>query len=146
MSKTKILIVCKGNTCRSIMFQSVLSTKIDSSKYEILSAGSTVDNIFTSLNFTNQQLKRKQLPIFKDITNSITDYEAENIDLLIILDDSISEDIIDSKKVMKYSVSDPYRIKNVNKPEAIPFYNSTFSEIEDIIDSKTFIEFLGLNK
>jgi len=133
MKKT-ILVVCRGNTCRSIMFQSVLKKHLGEVEgLLILSAGTTVDNIIKSLILTNKILKKNNLPVIVEDTTSIKEYKNLNPDLLIILDETISEQVIKSKQVIKFNIEDPYSEEELKEEETNLNYIKTLKEIESLI-------------
>lgn len=104
----KVLIVCLGNTCRSIMFHSLLKELNGYKHSEIFSRGVEVKQNIIEEN-TIKVLNDNKINIIKDKPNSISDYEKISFDEIIVLDETINiEQLPYTKKVNQMFFKDPY--------------------------------------
>ena len=123
------LIVCIGNTCRSVILHSLLEHN-KKSNHNYFSAGIFVKEK-EILDNTKRVLFENAINPCKVIPQSIQDSKFNfTFDRVVILDKSIKiEDLsgISYKKLTRYDISDP-------EGEDLSFYQNTFSELLKCFD------------
>ena len=134
----KILVLCVGNTCRSIMYQSMYeqmyNTKQFKNKYNtvIYSGGFEVKED----NFSDESLsilKANDIPLSKQSPNSYLDYKDIHFDEIILLDEKYNKDDLKDfsyKNLKTQHVRDP---KDMFKIE----YLRTFAYIYSYLERNT---------
>ncbi|SDG62135.1 low molecular weight protein-tyrosine-phosphatase [Psychroflexus sediminis] len=93
---TKVLMVCLGNICRSPLAEGILRSKLDSSKYEIDSAG-------TSNQHEGSLPDQRSIEVARDYGLDITNQRSrpfvkedfKRFDHIFVMDTSNYEDILD---------------------------------------------------
>ena len=119
-----ILIICKGNTCRSIICQSILMKKRKHSN--IFSAGTNVCQTNIEKETINL-LKNKNIKISKKETESISKFKDKSFDKIIILDKNIDKNNLpEYGELIVYHITDPYK-------ENEKIYLNVFNEIETFL-------------
>jgi len=127
ISTHKILIICKGNTCRSILFESVLIKKLKGGNYTIHSSGYDVKDEEISSNVINI-LNEKDIKASKLSPNSLSEHENKSFDTIILLDNNIDLLLIPESRVIREEfIKDPYGME-------IEEYRKTFEEVNKIIN------------
>ena len=122
ISTRKILIVCKGNTCRSIIFHTIMQ-EYKGVNTELFSAGIDVLNKNIEEN-TKKILENNNLNPIKTITNKIYEYKDIYFDDLIIMEDKISiPEYINYKRMIRLNIEDPF-------DKDLIFYDKVFKEIK----------------
>lgn len=124
----KVLIVCLGNTCRSIIYHSLLSN-LNKANYEIFSAGINSKNEEIS-EFTKKVLNENNIPIVKEKSNNIKEYKDISFDKIIVLDKTIKASDLMKTKIIIYDLYDDPHNKNYND------YQNVFNIIEENINFK----------
>ena len=124
--REKILFLCIGNTCRSIIASSIFASKY--SGYDIYSAGVRVKKDTISKE-TETVLEVNGLEPIKTKPTDLSEIKHIRFDRTIILDSDIFEE-----GLLKTNF---YHIASIEDPEGkdLDFYQKTFKEIEEYIDS-----------
>lgn len=112
----KVLILCKGNTCRSIVFHSIADS-LKKANHEYFSAGINVIQEEIEEN-TIKALSKIIVEPIKTKTNKLSDYEDSELifDEVILLDNSIDKKMLKNlqyRKITEMFLEDPYG-KNLN--------------------------------
>jgi protein-tyrosine-phosphatase len=134
----KILIVCKGNTCRSVIFHSILKKEKRLLNTEVFSAGVDVKEI-DMIDNTKKILNQHNTDIAKNKTNKISEYKDMYIDDLIVLDSSLKiPDYIKTKRTIIFDIPDPDHDKDpkniATKEVKFLNYEDTYQSIRKIIN------------
>jgi protein-tyrosine phosphatase len=141
MSKTKILMVCLGNICRSPLAEGILRAKLDSSKFLVDSVGTGEWHIGKKPDSRSIDIAKKNQI---DISNlrgrqfSISDFEA--FDLIYVMDNSNYRDVIKlaSNEIYKNKVdlilNELFPDENVDVPD--PYYGNEkdFEKVFNMLD------------
>jgi protein-tyrosine-phosphatase len=130
ISTYKTLIICKGNTCRSVMFQSYL--KKIKPKYEVFSAGVEIKEKRVEEKTLKTLLNNEIFPA-KLKTESIEKFKEIKFDKIFILDETIELNkknfyLIREENIININFKDPYKL---NEEE----YNKVFKDIKKYIDT-----------
>lgn len=139
--KTKILMVCLGNICRSPLAEGILASKLDPDRYQISSAGTSNYHIGKKPDKRSIQTARDH---GIDITNqratqfTVTDFDL--YDIIYAMDNSNYQNIIklsrnsgDSKKV-KLILNELHPNENLDVPD--PYYGGDqgFKNVFEMLD------------
>lgn len=123
--REKILFLCLGNTCRSIIAEAVFSDKYK--QHEVYSAGTQADGSPISEN-AKTVLEEYGLSPKKEASTHVSDYEDMRFDRVIILDETIKDKAgLRSDRTYRKPVEDPYGCDILK-------YKKTLLEIKDVID------------
>lgn len=139
--KTKILMVCLGNICRSPLAEGILASKLDSDLYQVNSAG-------TSNYHIGEKPDKRSILTAKnhgiDISNqkaaqfTVTDFDV--YDIIYAMDNSNYQNIVklsrnsdDSKKV-KLILNELHPNENLDVPD--PYYGGDqgFENVFEMLD------------
>jgi len=120
----KVLIVCKGNTCRSAMLHSLISEKNGYKHSTIYSCGYDVKQSTIEEN-TKQTLIDNNIKIQKETTNKIEEYKDILFDEILILEKNTPIELLpNSKKITELYFDDPY-------DSGIEAYKELFIKMKD---------------
>jgi len=139
--KTKVLMVCLGNICRSPLAEGLLKSKVDSSTIYVTSAG-------TGHWHVDEQPDPRSIAVAKKNGLNITDqrgrqFKAEDFnefDYIFVMDNSNKEDVLklakneeDGKKV-QLILDEIFPGENVDVPD--PYYggDSGFDNVYKMLD------------
>jgi len=139
--KTKILMVCLGNICRSPLAEGILKSKIDINKIFVDSAG-------TGHWHVGQLPDPRSIEVAKshgiDLTNQrgrqFTQKDFEDFDFIFVMDTSNKENVIqlaqntsETEKV-KLILDEIFPLENVDVPD--PYYggNQGFESVYQMLD------------
>jgi len=114
--KTKIIFVCTGNTCRSVMaeylFKKMLSDDGIMDQYEVISRGTAASEFYKIPAIVIQSLKEEGITIQHHISSQIERYDIETADIIYVMERHHKE-IIDKL----YGSSDKVRLLGKNSEE-----------------------------
>jgi len=126
----RILILCVGNTCRSIMYEAILKNQ-KRANVVIESAGFKAKEDYISEN-TKRILKENGLPLYNKKPTNIEEINKDiTYDEVVILDSKYNQDNLNElkyRKVITHSVFDP-------EGENFETYEEVFKEIKSIIEN-----------
>jgi len=141
MKKTKILMVCLGNICRSPLAEGILKDKLDSSKFTVESAGTGGWHVGNPPDQRSVDIAHKQgLDINQQRAQQFTPAFFDHYDLIFAMDQSNFQDL----KAMANSPEQLGKLRllldsifpgeGVDVPD--PYYGgvSGFAEVYDLID------------
>ena len=124
----KILVLCIGNTCRSVVYESLFNKINKKPNMKIYSAGIRASGKKPSKK-TLKVLLINKIPVNKNkISTKIEELKDNRYDEVILLDNTIVFNSLDliAKKVKRYNLEDPYA-KNLKA------YKKTYKEIKKIL-------------
>lgn len=123
----RVLVLCVGNTCRSIIFEAILNS-LNKANIDIYSAGFKVKEDFVNER-TLYTLNKHNIPSVKEETTKIKSLDDVYFDKVFILDKNYSsKDITDLNynEVFSYNIDDPLN-------NGIEAYEEAFIEIEELV-------------
>lgn len=141
MSKTKVLMVCLGNICRSPLAEGILKSKVDRSKIQVESAGTGNWHVGKSPDVRSIDIANKNdIDITDQRGRQFTAQDFEKYDLIYVMDNSNKEDVLAlaqseaHKKKVKLILNEIFPGENVDVPD--PYYGGPtgFSHVFDMID------------
>jgi protein-tyrosine phosphatase len=93
--KTKILMVCLGNICRSPLAEGILKSKLDPKKFEIDSAGTGSWHVGEKPDHRSIEVaKNHQIDISCQKARHFNNKDFENFDLIFVMDDKNYQDVL----------------------------------------------------
>jgi len=142
--KTKILMVCLGNICRSPLAEGILKSKIDPDKIHVESAGTGDWHI-------GQLPDKRSVKVAKEHNLDITDQRGrqfntsdfDNFDMIFVMDNSNYEDVIalarndDDKKKVHLMLNEIFPGENLDVPDPYMGGESGFKRVYDMLDQAT---------
>jgi len=139
--KTKILMVCLGNICRSPLAEGILKSKIDQSKYEVASAGTGHWHVGDLPDPRSIEVAKKHgLDITDQRGKQFSTYDFEVYDHIFVMDNSNYHDVIKLAKTEKEKQK-VYRIlneifpgENVDVPDPYHGGDDGFEKVYQMLD------------
>lgn len=129
--KTKILMVCLGNICRSPLAEGILSSKLPSNKFKVDSAGTAGYHIGSKPDVRSIKVAEKNgIDITYQRGRQFNVNDFNKFDLIYAMDFSVYKDIIDlapdeiSKSKVKMILDEVFPGENIDVPD--PYYGSDF--------------------
>jgi protein-tyrosine phosphatase len=144
MMKTKILMVCLGNICRSPLAEGLLKSKINSNKIHVESAGTGDWHI-------GQLPDKRSIKVAKEHGLDITDQRCrqfnksdfDKFDMIFVMDNSNYEDVLalagneDDKKKVFLILNEIFPGENLDVPDPYTGGESGFKQVYDMLDQAT---------
>ena len=151
--KTKILMVCLGNICRSPIAEGILQSKLDKSKFLVDSAG-------TGGWHQGEQPDKRSIAICKkyglDISRQrarkFTTSDFEEFDYIYVMDNSNLKNVVDlapneqAKQKVQLIMNELFENEKVDVPD--PYYGleNGFENIYQILNQACYLIAKKLNK
>ncbi len=151
--KTKILMVCLGNICRSPIAEGILQSKLDKSKFLVDSAG-------TGGWHQGEQPDKRSIAICKkyglDISRQrarkFTTSDFEEFDYIYVMDNSNLKNVVDlapneqAKQKVQLIMNELFENENVDVPD--PYYGleNGFENIYQMLNQACYLIAEKLNK
>ncbi len=139
--KTKILMVCLGNICRSPLAEGILKSKVDSNKIFVDSAGTGPWHVGNKPDNRSIDVARKhQIDLTNQRGRQFSQKDFENFDIIFVMDNSNKENVLslaqnesDIKKV-HLILDELFPNENVDVPD--PYYGGGqgFEEVYQMLD------------
>ncbi len=144
MEKTKVLMVCLGNICRSPLAEGLLKSKVDPEKVHVESAGTGDWHI-------GQLPDERSIKVAREHGLDITDQRGrqfqtsdfEQFDKIYVMDNSNYSDVLalarneeDQKKV-SLILNEIFPGDNLNVPDPYTGGQSGFKRVYDMLDQAT---------
>tara|TARA_R110000787_G_scaffold286385_1_gene404538 strand:- start:15497 stop:15949 length:453 start_codon:yes stop_codon:yes gene_type:complete len=125
--KTKILMVCLGNICRSPLAEGILKSKIDSNKVFVDSAGTGHWHIGNKPDPRSIEVAKKhQLDITNQRGRQFSKQDFDNFDYIFVMDTSNKENVLSlarndwDKEKVHLILDELFPNENVDVPD--PYY------------------------
>lgn len=141
MSKTKILMVCLGNICRSPLAEGILKSKVDPEKVQVDSAGTGHWHVGNPPDPRSVEIAHKNnIDISSQICRHFKAHDFDAYDLIYVMDNSNKEDVLamaqtpEQKKKVKLLLNEVFPGENVDVPD--PYYGGPtgFEQVFKMID------------
>jgi protein-tyrosine phosphatase len=139
--KTKILMVCLGNICRSPLAEGILKSKLDLSKYQVDSAGTGGWHVGALPDTRSITVaKKKGIDITDQRGKQFSTYDFEIYDHIFVMDNSNYTDVIrlaktevEKAKVQRI-LDELFPNENVDVPD--PYYggDTGFDNVYNMLD------------
>ncbi|OAB78486.1 low molecular weight protein-tyrosine-phosphatase [Cochleicola gelatinilyticus] len=139
--KTKILMVCLGNICRSPLAEGILKSKLDLSKFEVQSAGTGGWHVGDLPDPRSIEIaKENGLDITNQRGKQFSTYDFEIYDHIFVMDNSNYKDVIKlanteaEKKKVQRILDELFPGENVDVPD--PYYggDAGFANVYNMLD------------
>ena len=139
--KTKILMVCLGNICRSPLAEGILKSKLDSEKYEVQSAGTGGWHVGSLPDPRSIAIAKKHgLDITDQRGRKFSAYDFETYDYIFVMDNSNFRDVTQlaqndsEKEKVKLILNELFPCENVDVPD--PYYggDTGFEQVYQMLD------------
>lgn len=142
--KTKILMVCLGNICRSPLAEGILKSKIDPDKIHVESAGTGDWHI-------GQLPDKRSVKVAKEHNLDITDQRGrqfntsdfDKFDMIFVMDNSNYGDVMamarneDDQKKVHLMLNEIFPDENLDVPDPYMGGESGFKQVYDMLDQAT---------
>lgn len=136
MPKTKILMVCLGNICRSTLAQGILMSKLDGAKFEIDSAGTGDWHVGDPPDSRSIRVGRDHsIDISRQKGRQIHPSDFETFDHIFVMDKSNYKDVMAmadgsvQKEKIKLILDTIFPNENVEVPDP---YHGTLEDFEKV--------------
>lgn len=127
MPKTKVLMVCLGNICRSPLAEGILKSKVDSSKVFVDSAGTGHWHVGNAPDPRSIDIARKNNIDLTDQRGRLFKADDfDSFDLIYVMDNSNKEDVLalaktdEHRNKVKLILDEIFPGENVDVPD--PYY------------------------
>ena len=143
----KILVICTGNSCRSIMAEGYLITKFKEMRHDdihVVSAGTHAANGFSPTEETIQVMKENGIDVSGYTSTMLNKVFIDNADAILVMEPMQKSRILDLSPEVNNKIyflrgfsSEKYRRSNIiDDPIAKPieFYRKTRDLIRDSVD------------
>ena len=132
----KILVLCRGNSCRSIMAEALINT-LCSDHYQALSAGSTPTGEVHPQALAT--LARYQIPVDKPRSKSWDEFSGSSFDLLITVCDAAAEEscpiLVGEHQRLHWNIPDPDGVEG-SAEQLRQAFESTFETLRAHIENE----------
>ncbi|RLD30424.1 MAG: low molecular weight phosphotyrosine protein phosphatase [Bacteroidetes bacterium] len=139
--KTKILMVCLGNICRSPLAEGILKAKVDINKVQVDSAGTGGWHVGELPDSRSIAIARKHgLDITDQRGKKFSAYDFETYDYIFVMDNSNYRDVVrlakNDAEIQKVQLilNEIFRGENVDVPD--PYYGGDhgFENVFQMLD------------
>ncbi|HPF11949.1 MAG TPA: low molecular weight protein-tyrosine-phosphatase [Flavobacteriaceae bacterium] len=139
--KTKILMVCLGNICRSPLAEGILKSKVDPAKVQVDSAGTGGWHVGELPDSRSIEVAQKYgIDITDQRGRKFSAYDFEQYDYIYVMDNSNYQDVIklanSSSEIAKVKLilDEVFPDENVDVPD--PYYGGTlgFENVFKLLD------------
>lgn len=139
--KTKILMVCLGNICRSPLAEGILKSKLDLSKFQVDSAGTGSWHVGDLPDPRSIAVAKKNgLDITDQRGKQFSTYDFEIYDHIFVMDNSNYKDVLklaktDTEKAKVQRILDEiFPGENVDVPDPYHGGDSGFDAVYNMLD------------
>ncbi|HAT67006.1 low molecular weight phosphotyrosine protein phosphatase [Aureisphaera sp. CAU 1614] len=139
--KTKVLMVCLGNICRSPLAEGILKSKVDPSKVLVESAGTGGWHVGELPDSRSIDIAKKHgIDITDQRGRKFSEYDFERYDVIYVMDNSNYRDVLklansdSEKKKVKLILNEIFPGENVDVPD--PYYGGSqgFENVFQMLD------------
>ncbi|GAB5401484.1 MAG: low molecular weight protein-tyrosine-phosphatase [Aureisphaera sp.] len=139
--KTRVIMVCLGNICRSPLAEGILKSKVDPEKVQVDSAGTGGWHVGEKPDPRSIAIARqKGLDITDQRGRKFSTYDFETYDYIFVMDNSNYRDVVrlatneDDKQKVKFILNEIFPGENVDVPD--PYYGGDqgFENVYDMLD------------
>ncbi len=139
--KTRILMVCLGNICRSPLAEGILKSKVDPNKIFVDSAGTSNYHVDDSPDPRSVAIaKERDLDITSQRGRQFSVKDFDNFDRIYVMDMSNYHDVIslarneDDRKKVSLILNEIFPEENVEVPD--PYHGGTdgFTKVYEMLD------------
>ncbi|WP_114491498.1 low molecular weight protein-tyrosine-phosphatase [Candidatus Ulvibacter alkanivorans] len=139
--KTKVLMVCLGNICRSPLAEGLLAAKVDPEKVEVTSAGTGGWHVGEQPDPRSIAIaKQKGLDITQQRGRQFKPADFNEFDYIFVMDSSNYSDVIElaesesDKEKVQLILDELFPGENVDVPD--PYYggNDGFEQVYNMLD------------
>ncbi|MAL59434.1 MAG: protein-tyrosine-phosphatase [Flavobacteriaceae bacterium] len=139
--KTKVLMVCLGNICRSPLAEGILKSKVDASKVLVESAGTGGWHVGELPDSRSIEIAKKHgIDITDQRGRKFSEYDFERYDVIYVMDNSNYRDVLklansdSEKKKVKLILNEIFPGENVDVPD--PYYGGSqgFENVFQMLD------------
>jgi len=151
--KTKILMVCLGNICRSPIAEGILQSKLDKSKFLVDSAGTGGWHQGEQPDKRSIAICKKYgLDISKQRARKFTISDFEEFDYIYVMDNSNFKNVVDlapneqAKQKVQLIMNELFENENVDVPD--PYYGleNGFENVYQMLNQACYLIAEKLNK
>jgi protein-tyrosine phosphatase len=144
--KTRILMVCLGNICRSPLAEGILRSKLDPEKFHIDSAGTGHWHVGEQPDPRSIKIARKYgIDISYQRGRQLSTDDFHNFDLIYVMDNDNKRNVSllapdnDAQKKVKLILNELFENENVDVPD--PYYgdDSDFEHVFKLLDEASEI-------
>ncbi|WP_108868274.1 low molecular weight protein-tyrosine-phosphatase [Aquimarina aquimarini] len=139
--KTKILMVCLGNICRSPLAEGILQSKLDSSKFSVSSSGTSNYHIGNKPDLRSIEVAKKNgIDITSQKAAQFKSSDFNTYDYIYAMDNSNYQNIINiasnnkDKNKVQLILNELYPNENLDVPD--PYYGGDkgFEDVFQMLD------------
>ncbi len=139
--RTKILMVCLGNICRSPLAEGILKSKLDPSKFEVASAGTGGYHIGALPDQRSIEVAKKyHIDITDQRAMKFSPYHFEEFEYIYVMDTANYRDVIalalseKEKEKVKLILNEVHPNENTSVPD--PYYGGDqgFENVYQMLD------------
>lgn len=139
--KTRILMVCLGNICRSPLAEGILKSKVDPDKVFVDSAGTSNYHVDDAPDPRSVSIAReRELDITSKRGRQFSVEDFDNFDKIYVMDMSNYHDVIslarneEDKQKVSLILNEIFPGENVEVPDPYHGGNDGFSKVYDMLD------------
>lgn len=141
LSKTKILMICLGNICRSPLAEGILKSKVNPEDVQVDSAGTGNWHVGNPPDPRSIEVaKKNKIDISRQVCRQFRKEDFDEYDLIYVMDNSNKEDILamaetqDHRDKVKLLLNEIFPGENVDVPD--PYYGGPigFQNVFEMIE------------